>query len=100
PMAPISTYPPVVEDLAFEVTEEVTARRLEKAIRDAGGDLLVAVELFDIYRGDPIPVGSKSMAYRLTYQSTDRSLSEKEVTKLRQRIIRTVENVVSAKLRG
>ncbi|MEZ4658321.1 MAG: hypothetical protein R2911_12170 [Caldilineaceae bacterium] len=98
-MAPISTYPPVVEDLAFEVTEEVTARRLEKAIRESGSDLLVDVELFDIYRGDPIPVGSKSMAYRLTYQSTERSLNEKEVTKLRQRIIRTVENVVGARLR-
>lgn len=100
PMQPISNYPPVVEDLAFEVAESVTVRQLEDALREAGGEILTAVDLFDIYRGDPIPAAHKSMAYRLTYQSTKRSLSEKEVTKLRQRIIRHIEKVTGGKLRG
>ncbi|MBX3014510.1 MAG: phenylalanine--tRNA ligase subunit beta [Caldilineaceae bacterium] len=100
PMQPISTYPPVVEDLAFEVTEEVTAYQVQQAIRQGGDERLVAVELFDIYRGEPLPVGHKSMAYRLTYQSLQRSLNEKEVSHLRQRIIRTVESATGAKLRG
>lgn len=100
PMQPISTYPPVVEDLAFEVNETVTAHDLKQAIQTAGDDRLVAVELFDIYRGEPLTAGHKSMAYRLTYQSMQRSLNEKEVAHLRQRIIKTVETQTGGKLRG
>lgn len=100
PMQPISTYPPVVEDLAFEVTEEVTAHQVQQAIRQGGDERLVAIDLFDIYRGEPLPVGHKSMAYRLTYQSLQRGLNEKEVNHLRQRIIKTVESATGAKLRG
>jgi phenylalanyl-tRNA synthetase beta chain len=100
PMQPISAYPPVVEDLAFEVSEEVTAQQIQSAIRRAGGELLTNLELFDIYRGEPIPAGRKSMAYQLTYQSTERSLNEREVTQLRERIIRLVERETGGKLRG
>ena len=103
-MAPISVYPPVVEDLAFVVKEEVTQRRLRDAIVDGGGregDLrLTTVELFDIYRGESLPVGYKSLAYRVTYQSLDHNLKEKEVNRLRQRIIRTVERATEGKLRS
>jgi len=98
-MAPISNYPPVVEDLAFEVSEAVTVGVVQESIRKAGGDILVNVELFDIYRGDPLPVGHKSLAYRLTYQSPNRSVNEKEVTSLRKRIIKQVERETGAKLR-
>lgn len=100
PMQPISAYPPVVEDLAFEVAEEVTAHQVQQAIRQGGDERLAVVELFDIYRGDPLPAGHKSMAYRLTYQSLQRGLNEKEVSHLRQRIIKTVEGATGAKLRG
>lgn len=100
PMRPISTYPPVVEDLAFEVAEEVTAQQIQRAIRRAGGDLLAELELFDIYRGDPLPAGHKSMAYQVTYQSIDHSLSEQEVAQVRKRIIETVVRETGAKLRG
>jgi phenylalanyl-tRNA synthetase beta chain len=98
-MPPISNYPPVVEDLAFEVREDVTVRRMEDAIRKAGGPLLVDVALFDIYRGDPLPVGHKSVAFRLTYQSLDHSLREKEVASLRKRIIKGVERETGGRLR-
>lgn len=100
PMRPISTYPPVVEDLAFEVSEEVTVHQVQQAIRQGGDERLVAIDLFDIYRGEPLPAGHKSMAYRLTYQSLQRGLNEKEVNHLRQRIIKTVEGATGAKLRG
>jgi phenylalanyl-tRNA synthetase beta chain len=100
PMQPISSYPPVVEDLAFVVAEEVTAQVVQTAIRRTGGASVVDLYLFDIYRGDPLPAGHKSLAYRVTYQSTERSLSEKEVTHLRERIIRTVEQETGGKLRG
>ena len=100
PMRPISVYPPVVEDLAFEVAEEVTNRRTEDAIWAAGGELLERVELFDVYRGDPLPAGSKSLAYRLTYQSPERSLREKQVEALRRRIAVAVEQETGGRLRS
>lgn len=103
-MAPISVYPPVVEDLAFVVKEEITQRRLRDAIVDGGGrdgdSMLTTVELFDIYRGESLAVGYKSLAYRVTYQSLTHNLKEKEVNRLRQRIIRTVERATEGKLRS
>jgi phenylalanyl-tRNA synthetase beta chain len=100
PMTPISAYPPVVEDLAFIVDESVTVRMVENAIKAAGGALLTEIELFDLYRGEPLPAGSKSLAFRLTYQSQDAVLRDADVARLRERIIRRVERDVNGRLRG
>lgn len=100
PMTPISAYPPVVEDLAFVVDESVTVRMVENAIKAAGGALLAAVDLFDLYHGDPLPAGSKSLAFRLTYQSQEAVLRDADVAKVRERIVRRVERDVNGKLRG
>jgi len=99
PVAPISNYPPVVEDLAFVVAEEVTAAQVLDAIRKGGGSLLTKVELFDIYRGPQIPPGHKSLAYKLTYESIEKPLTEKQVVDIRNRIIRRVAESVGGKLR-
>ena len=99
PMKPISVYMPVIEDFAFEVSEEVTVRRVEEIIRKAGGALLSDVELFDVYRGQNVQAGNKSLAYRVTYQSQERNLAEKEVEKLRRGIIYNVERETAGKLR-
>ena len=69
-------------------------------MREAGGDRLVEVELFDVYRGEPLAAGNKSLAYRLTYQSTERSMGEKEVAALRRRIVSAVEKATGGKLRS
>jgi phenylalanyl-tRNA synthetase beta chain len=99
-MAPISAYPPVVEDLAFVVAEEVRAQQVAEAIRKAGGALLTDVELFDLYRGQPIPAGHKSLAYKLTYQSVEKSLTDADVAAVRNRIIRQVAESVGGVLRA
>jgi len=99
-MEPISVYQPVTEDLAFAVDEEVTVRRVRDAIVAGGGDLLVDVELFDIYRGAPLPANHKSLAWRVAYQSRERSLSEKEINTLRAQIVRSVEEATGGALRG
>ena len=99
-MPAISVYQPVNEDLAFAVDEEVTVRRVRDAIVSGGGDLLVDVELFDIYRGAPLPVGQKSLAWRVAYQSAERNLAEKEVNNLRARIVKAVEEATGGALRG
>src|SRR5437763_3732792 len=99
PVAPISNYPPVVEDLAFVVAEEVTAAQVLEAIRRGGGSLLTKVVLFDIYRGQQIPPGYKSLAYNLTYESVEEPLKDSQVVALRNRIIRRVEEAVGGTLR-
>ena len=100
PMAPISNYPPMVEDLAFEVAESITVHQVEAAIRNVGADILTAIELFDIYRGEQIAAGNKSLAFKLTYQSPKRAVNEKEIGNLRKRVIRAVEQAVGGVLRG
>jgi phenylalanyl-tRNA synthetase beta chain len=98
-MKPISNYPSVIEDLAFVVREEVTSGEIQAAMRKAGGNLLTRIELFDIYRGQPVPQGHKSMAYQLTYESQEGNLTDSRVQDLRNRIIRRVSDSVGASLR-
>jgi phenylalanyl-tRNA synthetase beta chain len=99
-MAPISNYPPVVEDLAFVVREAVAAHDLAAVIRRAGGPLLAGLELFDLYRGEPLPPGAKSLAFQLTFQSQEATLGSAEVGAVRQRIEQAVAESLGGKLRA
>ena len=83
---PISRFPAVLEDVALVVDDDVPAQAVEDAIRAAGGEWLREVTLFDLYYGEPIPTGKKSLAYALTFQADDRSLTEDEVRVLYRRI--------------
>lgn len=96
----IPRTPPVLEDLAFVVPDEVLADEVESHIRQAGGKLLREVRLFDVYRGAQIEEGRKSLAYALTYQAEDRTLTDQEVAKVRQKIIERLAEELGAKLRG
>lgn len=98
--APVPEYPPVLEDLALVVDEALPAERVERAIWEAGGKTLASVRLFDVYRGGQTGAGMKSLAYSLTYQAPDRTLTDKEVAQVRQRIIHRLEQDLAAKLRG
>ena len=97
--APLTAYPPIIEDLAMIVSEETTSAEIEKVIYKSGGFLLKRVELFDIFRGEQIGEGKKSMAFRLTYQAPNRTLTDKDVGKLRVRIIKQLEKELGAKVR-
>ncbi|MBC8171917.1 MAG: phenylalanine--tRNA ligase subunit beta, partial [Anaerolineae bacterium] len=92
--------PAVLEDIALVVKEQVTAAEVEQIIRQAGGDLLKHVTLFDVYRGAPVPEGHKSLAYSLTYQTDDRTLNDKEVAAVRKKIIKSAEARLGATLRS
>jgi phenylalanyl-tRNA synthetase beta chain len=96
----VPSYPPVLEDLAFIVDESVPASQVEDLIWQTGGKLLIALSLFDVYRSDQIGSGKKSLAYQLTYQNPERTLTDDEVAKLRERIVKRLEQELSAKLRG
>ena len=98
--APVPIFPPVLEDLALVVDEVMPAQQVAEAIRAAGGKLVVDVRLFDIFRSEQIGMNKKSLAYGITYQATDKTLTDGEVTKIRQRIIRALDLELGAKLRG
>jgi phenylalanyl-tRNA synthetase beta chain len=97
--ASVPEFPPVLEDLALVVEEGLPAERVAELIRQTGGKVIRAVRLFDVYRGDKIGLGRKSLAYSLTYQASDRTLSDKDVAGLRMRILRRLEQELGAKLR-
>jgi phenylalanyl-tRNA synthetase beta chain len=96
----VPAFPPVLEDIAIIVKENIPAQEIENQIRDAGGPMLVGVRLFDLYRGDQIGEGKKSLAYALTYQAPDRTLTDEEVAKVRDRIVKHLEKKLQAKLRS
>jgi phenylalanyl-tRNA synthetase beta chain len=99
-MVPISVHPPVYEDLAVVVDENVPAVRVRDLIARTGSSLVRSVELFDVYRGEQIGANQKSLAYRLTYQADDRTLTDREVAKLRDKIVRRLTQEIGATLRS
>jgi phenylalanyl-tRNA synthetase beta chain len=82
-VAPLSTYPPGIVDVALVVPDAVASSAVTAALRAGAGELLESLTLFDLYRGAPIPAGSRSLAYTLTFRAPDRTLSGDEVNALR-----------------
>ena len=97
---PLLTYPPVREDLALVVDTALPAATVEAALRGAGGALLRDVALFDVYEGNQLPHGKKSLAYHLTFQAADKTLTDQDVSKQRGRILRLLEQQIGATLRA
>lgn len=97
---PVPSYPPVLEDLAVVVDEDVKAAKVEEVLRKGGGEYLAKVQLFDIFRGKQVGEGKKSLAFSLTYIAPDRTLTDKEVSKLRRKIIYLLDEELGAELRS
>lgn len=95
----VATYPAIHEDLAIVVDKSVSASSVVEVIERTGGFLLKDVVLFDVYEGGQLPAGKKSLAYHLTYQSPSKTLSDRDASKLRQRIIQQLDQRLGAKLR-
>lgn len=96
---PISRYPSSDIDLAFVVEDDVPAAAVAAVLARAGGDLLVKLELFDVYRGDRLGPGRRSLAYALRFQAPDHTLTDVEVAQVRKQCIEAVERECSATLR-
>jgi phenylalanyl-tRNA synthetase beta chain len=96
---PVSEFPPVYEDIAVIVDEAVPAARIEGLIRQTGGKTMTNVQLFDVYRGEQIGAGKKSLAYSLTYQG-DKTMTDNEAAAIRTKIVKRLEHEVGAKLRS
>jgi phenylalanyl-tRNA synthetase beta chain len=100
PYRPFPTVPPAKRDIAMIVPEDTPAEMVLAELRAAGGDLLADAVLFDVYKGESIPAGTKSLAYALVYQAPDRTLSDKEIEKAHQKIEGRLRHVLKAQIRG
>lgn len=96
---PFSTYPPVHEDLAVVVDEALPSIAVAEVIRRAGGSLLVDLELFDVYRGSQIDSDKKSLAWSLTFQASDKTLTSEAATAVRGRIVKALADELGAAIR-
>ncbi|MBI5297231.1 MAG: phenylalanine--tRNA ligase subunit beta [Chloroflexi bacterium] len=99
-IVPVAEFPPVFEDIAVIVDESVPAARVEALIKQTGGKGVSAVSLFDVYRDEKIGTGKKSLAYNLTYQAADKTLTDAEAAAIRNKIVKRLEQELGAKLRG
>ena len=96
----VITYPPVRQDLAFTVPEQVTAGELVDAASDAAGPALREMRAFDVYRGEQVGPGKKSIAFSVTFQSPERTLTDADAGALRARIVEALEQAFGAELRA
>ncbi len=97
---PVSKFPSSDIDLAFVVSDDVPASQVEGSLRKGGGALLVAIDLFDVYRGPGVDGGARSLAYRLRFQARDRTLTDAEVAEARRACVDQVAKKTGAILRA
>ncbi len=93
------TFPAIRQDIAVSVPEEVTAGELVAAAREAAGAELREIRVFDVYRGDQVGAGRKSVAFSVAYQADDRTLTEEDATRLRGAIVAELAQRFGAELR-
>lgn len=96
----IPDTPPIYEDIAVIVDESVKAENVEALIRQTGGRSVTDVRLFDLYRDEKIGAGKKSLAYALTYQAEDKTMTDAEAAAIRNKIVKRLEKEIGAKLRS
>jgi phenylalanyl-tRNA synthetase beta chain len=96
----IPDQPPVLEDLALVVDDDVPAQDVQALIQQTGGKTLREVRLFDVYHGEQIGEGKKSLAYSLVYQHPEKTLTDKEVLEIRNKIVKRLEREIGAQLRS
>ena len=96
----VITYPALLQDIAVAVDEDVEVGALVDTAHEAGGGLLREARVFDVYRGDQVGTGRKSVAIHLAFQSPDRTLTEDDATEARERIVAALGERFAAELRA
>jgi len=99
PWKPTSRYPSSDLDLSFVVPDDIQAEKVEKAVRQGAGNLLVDLDLFDVYRGERAAEGTRSLAYRVRLQAADRNLTDADVADVR-RSVEAATTKLGAQLRS
>lgn len=98
--SPLPKYPAMTRDIAVVVKEDVMVGDIEKIILNHASGILESIKLFDIYRGNQVQEGLKSVAYSIIYRSHERTLTEDEVNEIQDKIIKDLEAKIDAKLRS
>ena len=96
----VITLPPVKQDMAFVVEKGVAAAELVAAAREAAGPELRSMRPFDVYRGEQVGEGKKSIAFAVEFQSSERTLSDEDAAALRERIVTALDERFGAVLRA
>ncbi len=96
---PLPRYPAVYRDIALVVPESVPAARVAEALYSQGRPWLVEARLFDVYTGDPVPAGKRSLAFRLSYRDPERTLTDDLVNSHHQALVTALEKDLGAELR-
>jgi phenylalanyl-tRNA synthetase beta chain len=99
-LKPVPQYPVIYRDIALVMDEGVPAATVQGLIAQTGGRLLADVRLFDVYQGEQLPAGKKSLAYALSFQSPSKTLTDRDANKLRDKIVRRLEREIGAQLRS
>jgi Phenylalanyl-tRNA synthetase beta subunit len=99
PYRPLPNTPAVEADLALLVPAKVTAAQIEKVIRSEAGELLESLVIFDEFKGKGIPEGARSLGWRLTFRSPERTLKDKEVQGRTAKIVRSLEEKLGVRQR-
>ena len=101
---PYSAFPSTDRDVAFFVSVDVTVARIEQAIHKAVGtgkkSLLASVELIDEFRGESVPTGQRSLAFRLVYRASDHTLTDEEINPIHQKVRQALEKEFQVNLRS
>ena len=96
----LTSFPAVRQDMAIVVPDGVSAAQVVAVVRKAGGALLRRAEVFDVYRGAQVGEGSASLALRLEFRAPDRTLTDEEAAKRREKIVAALSEQLGARLRG
>jgi phenylalanyl-tRNA synthetase beta chain len=96
----VITYPANRQDIAVAVGEDVEAAAIVRVAHEAGGDVLRVAHVFDVYRGEQVGEGRKSVALHLVFQSPERTISDDEATAARERIVQELATQLDAELRA
>jgi len=96
---PLPRYPSVSRDVALLLDADITAGRVMRLLEEKAGALATGVEVFDVYRGKQVPDGQKSMAFRVTYRSDERTLTDEEVDDAHAGAVRAVVDELKAQIR-
>ncbi|MEX0892746.1 MAG: phenylalanine--tRNA ligase subunit beta [Gemmatimonadota bacterium] len=97
---PVPTQPPVERDLALLLPDGVSAAGAEEVVRSAAGEHLEAVEVFDVYSGEELPAGARSVAYRLRFRAPTRTLTDEEVDRAVERVLKRLREEAGVERRG
>jgi phenylalanyl-tRNA synthetase beta chain len=89
----VTTFPAVHQDIAVVVRDQVSASQVREAVLTGGGELLASAQVFDLYEGEQLGEGRKSLALRLEFRAADRTLTDEEVAGLRESIVAELEKI-------